>query len=98
MISENEVEHIAGLARLKVDEQEKKKFQKELSLILDYVAQLNELSVDNVLPTTGGSGAINEMRPDKKREEDNAEQVRAMLEQAPDTKDSFLKVKAILNK
>ncbi|MDO8495422.1 MAG: Asp-tRNA(Asn)/Glu-tRNA(Gln) amidotransferase subunit GatC [bacterium] len=96
MISENEVERIAALARLKLNEKEKQKFQKELSLILDYVAQLNELPIENVSPTTSGIGAINIMRPDKKREEDNTEQVRAMLEQAPETKDGFLKVKAIL--
>lgn len=97
MISETEVGYITGLARLQLSEKEQKKFQKELSLVLDYVAQLKELDVENVAPTTSGSGTSNVMRGDQPQQSDT-EQVRKMLEQAPDTKDDFLKVKAILNK
>ena len=35
-----EVEHIALLARLELDAEEKTRYQKQLSDILDYVAQL----------------------------------------------------------
>ena len=46
-----DVEHIAKLARLKLSEQEIDRYQRDLSAILEYVDQLNELDTDNVEPT-----------------------------------------------
>ena len=97
MISEKEVEHIAGLARLKLSGHEKEKFQKELSLILDYFAQLKELDVESVVPTTSSSGANNVMRNDQAEASDPS-RIKSMLEQVPDSKSGFVKVKAILSK
>ena len=45
-----EVEHIALLARLQLSEEEKKRYQKQLSSILEHVAQLQELDTSNVAP------------------------------------------------
>lgn len=42
-ISAEDVRHIAGLARLELSEEEVQRFRRELSAILDYVAQLEEL-------------------------------------------------------
>lgn len=97
MISEKEVGHIAGLARLELSGPEKEKFRKELSLILDYIAQLDKLSVENAEPTTGGSGISNQMREDQPQEND-AKRVKKMLEQVPETKAGFVKVGAIIKK
>jgi len=96
MLTEKEVEHIAQLARLELSEKEKAKFQKELSLVLDYVDKLKKLDVSQVEPTTGGSGSANVMRSDFGNSAYSPETVVKILEQVPDKKDGFLKVKAIL--
>jgi aspartyl-tRNA(Asn)/glutamyl-tRNA(Gln) amidotransferase subunit C len=46
-----DVEKIAGLAKLSVSEEEKVKFRKQLDEMLDYVEKLNELDTDGVEPT-----------------------------------------------
>ncbi len=51
-LSLDEVRRIAVLARLKLSPDEERTFQGQLSAILDYVAQLNELDVSGVEPMT----------------------------------------------
>lgn len=51
-LSLDEVRRIAVLARLKLSPQEEQVFQGQLSAILDYVEQLNELDVSGVEPMT----------------------------------------------
>jgi aspartyl-tRNA(Asn)/glutamyl-tRNA(Gln) amidotransferase subunit C len=46
-----EVEHIARLARLSLSEDEKERYARQLSAILDYAAQLTELDVEDIPPT-----------------------------------------------
>jgi aspartyl-tRNA(Asn)/glutamyl-tRNA(Gln) amidotransferase subunit C len=65
MISKEEVEHIAKLARLGLTEKEIGKFQKELSLILDYVEKLKEVDVSKVEPTSHLLRVENVMRKDE---------------------------------
>ena len=96
MITEKEVEHIAQLARLELSEKEKTKFQKELSLILDYVAKLNELDVSKTEATTAGGGAANSMRADEPDGSFKPEISAEILEQASEKKGGFVKVKAVL--
>ena len=50
-LSREEVEHIAKLARLALSDEEKTRFQKQLSAVLDYAAQLEELDTDAISPT-----------------------------------------------
>lgn len=45
-----EVEYVALLARLTLNEDEKKEFADQLSLILDYANRLNDVNTDNVEP------------------------------------------------
>ena len=51
MISEQDVKHIAKLARLGLTEKEVKRFQGELSKILDYIEKLKEVDVSKTEPT-----------------------------------------------
>ena len=48
MINNQEVEHIASLARLGLSEEEKNQLGEQLSSILDYVGQLKEVDVSGV--------------------------------------------------
>lgn len=95
MISKDEVKHIAKLARLGLTEAEVKKFQKELSSILDYMEKLNEVNVTKVAPTSHPFEAENVVREDEGKEADP--KVRnSLIEQAPETKGGHLKVKSVL--
>ncbi len=47
-LSQQEVEHIAKLARLELSEEQKELYREQLSAILDYVAKLRELDTKDV--------------------------------------------------
>lgn len=55
MITKNEVQHIAKLARLGLSEKEVEKYQKEFSKILDYIDKLKEVDVSGANKTTDSS-------------------------------------------
>ncbi|NMC27983.1 MAG: Asp-tRNA(Asn)/Glu-tRNA(Gln) amidotransferase subunit GatC [Syntrophomonadaceae bacterium] len=60
-----EVEHVALLARLSLNEAEKEKFASQLSMILDYAGKLNLLPTEGVEPLTHILPISNVMRPDE---------------------------------
>lgn len=64
MISREEVEHVAHLARLRFSEEESERLQAELSRIIDYINQLRELDLAGVPPTAHAVNLTNVFRPD----------------------------------
>ncbi len=93
MISKEEVEHIAKLARLELTENEVEKMQKDLSAILDYFNLLNKApSPDKILQENklGGQARKDEILPR------NASLTEKIMAAAPDKKDDYIKVKTIL--
>ena len=50
-VSEEEVRHIAGLARLKFTDEEIAKYTKDLASIVEFSEKLNEIDVSEVTPT-----------------------------------------------
>ena len=63
-ITKQEVEHVDRLARLELSEQEKETLTDQLSNILTYVEQLNELDTKGVEPTSHVLDINNVMRDD----------------------------------
>ena len=51
ILSLQEVEHIAELAKLALTDEEKARYREQLSAILDYAARLNEYDTDEIPPT-----------------------------------------------
>jgi aspartyl-tRNA(Asn)/glutamyl-tRNA(Gln) amidotransferase subunit C len=51
-ISADEVLHVARLARLELSEDEVRRFQEQLSAILDAVSKVSELDLGDVPPTS----------------------------------------------
>jgi aspartyl-tRNA(Asn)/glutamyl-tRNA(Gln) amidotransferase subunit C len=94
MISKEEVEHIAKLARLELTKNEVEKMQKDLSAILDYFALLNKAPKleKNIEETRNGLEA---MRADEVKERD-AVLTEKIIALSPDKKDDYFKVKTIL--
>ena len=100
MISEQEVKHIAKLARLGISAEECKKFQNELSGILDYFNLLEEVNVSKVKPTFHPAEnllgkKLSVTRKDIVGAEDN-QIADKLLEAIPEKKDRYAKVKKIL--
>jgi len=95
MISEKDVKHIAKLARLGLVPTEIKKFQKELSSILNYFEKLKEVDVSKVEPTSHSIKIENVTRKDMENEKLKMKNEK-LLKLAPETKEGYLKVKSIL--
>lgn len=60
-----EVEHIAALARLELTQEEKARYREQLSAILDYFAQLQELDTSDILPTANVLVGASPLRADE---------------------------------
>jgi aspartyl-tRNA(Asn)/glutamyl-tRNA(Gln) amidotransferase subunit C len=94
-ISRTEVEHIADLARLELSEREKEQLQSDLSKILEYVEQLDELDTTDVLPTSHVVADGDVLSEDKTRPSFSQED---MLANAPHPQEGFFRVHAIFEK
>ena len=95
MITKQEIEHLAKLSRLELSEEEKSRFQTELSSILDYVSKLQEIDTQNVEPISQITGLSNIQRKDKIEDFENKE---GIFENAPQKQGDFFKVKTILGR
>ncbi len=89
------MKHIARLARLELSDNERIKIQRELSLILDYIAHLNEVDVRGIEPFRSAVLLHNVMRDDQAIDQ-TEEAVGKLKEQFPHKEGDYLKVKAIL--
>lgn len=88
------VSHIAKLARIGLTEEEKQKFEKELSAILEFVEKLNEVDVSGVEPMTGGTELANRYREDEARQI-SKEDRKKISKNAPKRKDDYIEVLAV---
>ncbi|NPV74798.1 MAG: Asp-tRNA(Asn)/Glu-tRNA(Gln) amidotransferase subunit GatC [Anaerolineae bacterium] len=64
MLTLQEVEHIAILARLELSAEEKERFRRQLSAILEYAARLQELDTSGIPPTSSVLPPRSVLRPD----------------------------------
>jgi aspartyl-tRNA(Asn)/glutamyl-tRNA(Gln) amidotransferase subunit C len=92
-ITVKDVEHVAKLARLELNEAEKQQFTEQLNAILKYAGQLESLNTDGVAPTSHAMPLVNVMREDQARPSLPLEKV---LLNAPDEEDGQFKVPAVL--
>ncbi|WP_409304040.1 Asp-tRNA(Asn)/Glu-tRNA(Gln) amidotransferase subunit GatC [Peribacillus sp. SCS-155] len=92
-ISEEQVKHVAHLARLAVTEEEVERFTQQLDQIISFAEQLNELDTEQVEPTSHVLDMKNVMREDKAKKGLPVEEV---LKNAPDSKDGQIRVPAIM--
>lgn len=91
-ISKQDVEHVAKLARIKLTENEKSKYTQELSRILAYVDELNEVDTAGIEPMAQISGLKNIGRAD---EITNPKDRQNLLRNAPAKDKGFIKVKKV---
>ncbi len=97
MLTTKEVEKIAELARLKLDEKEKEKLAEDLSSILGYVQKLSEVNVEKVEPMTGGTNLNSITRQDDETKcIADPEMRKQILNAAPNREGDSFKVPSIL--
>lgn len=76
------VDYVAGLARLRLDEDEKQALGEQLGRIVEFVETLTEVDVSEVPPTKHVIGLANVTRPDSERPCLTAEQALANAPEA----------------
>lgn len=65
MLSDDQVRHVAKLARMQLSDEEIAKFSKQLSDVLDYMDILSQVDTDNVPETSQVTGLTNVMDEDE---------------------------------
>jgi len=101
MIDKKEVQHIAKLARLYLNQEEIKKMEKELSLILDYFNLLKDADVNDVKMSFGSINTQENLSMKETTREDSVtkwENTKEIMELIPEKENGFVKVKPIFNK
>ncbi len=93
LLTTEEVRKIATLARIDLTDAEVEKFQKELSVVLDYVSELNEVNTDGIEEVSQVTGLENVERND---EAEGCPYRQEIIDNFPERKDDFLKIKSIL--
>lgn len=93
-INKETVEYIADLSRLQLRQEEIEVFEEQLSQVLDYVAQLDEVDTSDIEPTSHVVRSMkNVFREDKLGSSLTAEEA---MKASPDKKDTFFKVPKII--
>lgn len=64
-LTKDQIKHVAKLANLPITSEEEEKYSEQLSKILDYVDQLNQVATSDVEPTFNVTGQSNVMREDE---------------------------------
>ena len=93
-LTPQKIEEIAKLARLELTEKEKSMYADQLSAVLNYVEQLNEVDTGNVPETCQVTGLINVVRADEPVDCDAATRAK-IISAFPEKLDKVLKVKAV---
>jgi aspartyl-tRNA(Asn)/glutamyl-tRNA(Gln) amidotransferase subunit C len=92
-ITPKEVEHVATLARLKLDHDEIATFTGQMDAILSYVDKLSGLNTDGIIPTSHAVPMENAFRGDEILPSLGTEQA---LDNAPERVAGFFKVPRVI--
>jgi aspartyl-tRNA(Asn)/glutamyl-tRNA(Gln) amidotransferase subunit C len=92
MISEEQVRHVANLARLGLTDEEVKRMGEQLGAILESIEKIQELDLADVPPTANPLSLTNVFRPDEPRGELTCEEA---LAPAPEPVDGLFAVPRI---
>ncbi len=88
-----EIGQVALLARLKLSDDEKELFTRQVGSIIDYIEKLNELDIKDIEPTAHVLQVKNVFREDKSRPSLPREKA---LQNAPESNDNFYRVPKII--
>ena len=92
-ISTDEIEKIAHLARLEIDDKLKDTLSDQLSHILDYIDTLKDVDVQGVTPASGAAFMNNVLREDKAQDSPGPD---VTLANAPERDEDFYTVPRVV--
>ena len=99
-LSRRDVQRLAGLARLHLSEEDEDAFRRELSTVLDHIARLQQLDLDEIEPAEKHASGAKAGADDAKQLDDDepAEPLDAsvLLENAPAVEQRFIAVPRVL--
>ncbi len=93
-LTSDEIDHIASLARLKLTDDEKARYRKQLSAVLDYIAKLAEVDTAPIPPTATVLPLRTVLRPDRATP---SLSVPDLLRNAPQAEDDMFRVPPVLD-
>jgi aspartyl-tRNA(Asn)/glutamyl-tRNA(Gln) amidotransferase subunit C len=93
-LTRDDVLDLARLARLELTDEELETYSHELTKILHYVEQLQEVDVSGLEPTSQVTGLTNVFRKDEVVDYGYAP--KELLKNVPEVKDDYIKVKRML--
>ena len=93
MLSRETVKDIALLARIGLEEGEVEKYQKDLSSILDFFAELEKVDTSEVASLGHITGRTGDGRED--RFEQSEKEGQNILKNVPEMKEGFIKVRSV---
>ena len=91
----SEVTHVAKLSQLTLNKSQTKKFQTQLSEVLDYFKALSKVNTDHIAPSATVTGLININRADKLASDPTLSQDQALSGTAQ-THNGYFVVNALL--
>ena len=89
------IKHIAKLSHLDLTEEEMESYAGELTAILDYMKELNEVDTEGVEPVAHAVSLRNVFRDDE-HGETNIESAAELINASPEKEEGYVKVRAIL--
>ena len=93
-LTQKEVEYVANLARIQVSEAEKNQLSSQLSSILTYMQELNQVDIEGVSPMASVLSQANVLREDEVRESVTQDKA---IANAPTAKDGMFQVPKIIS-
>lgn len=93
MLSKEEVKHISTLARIGMSDEDLERFSHDLTAILDWVKQLEEVDTEGAVPMSQVAGVSNISRDDVSGEFSNKAGIVGLF---PEEKSGYDKVKSVL--
>ena len=93
-ITKEEVQKVANLARLELNDNEINNHVEQLEKILGYIKQLEKIDTNDIPCTTRAIEVVNVFRKDENR---NYESTEELLELGPSREDKYFKVPKIIN-
>lgn len=92
-LTEKDVDYISGLARIRLSDEDKKKFTDQLHTVLEYIDKLSELDTESVEPTAHILPVNNVFREDKVVASKNTE---LAIKQSPFLTDGLFEVPKVI--
>lgn len=98
-LSRNDIAHLAKLARLEVTDEQAERWAGQLTNVVSYVEQLQQVDTTGVTTDTGVSGLQNILMADEMQPENDLANISQaeLLKNVPAKSGTFLEVRAVLS-